>query len=219
MLEFTATADLKDTNVKNKYLDKIIYNYPLINFRSSGYTKDFQNFGTDSEPWERTLIALIMSEYRKYLFADCKLNIKPVIMLKSQKIKESEDFYEEFFSKIDSLTGSEIQELYSAKIDILTQALDYFKAKDSSFQLLEHSLKSSFTKDNSIIINGAADNSRENQLLVNSLEDEDNPIRLIFAVDMLNEGWDVLNLLDVYKRQAIEMGEYEKGISKFWNRQ
>lgn len=199
MLEFTATADLKDTNVKNKYLDKIIYNYPLINFRSSGYTKDFQNFGTDSEPWERTLIALIMSEYRKYLFADCKLNIKPVIMLKSQKIKESEDFYEEFFSKIDSLTGSEIQELYSANIDILTQALDYFKTKDSSFQLLEHSLKSSFTKDNSIIINGAADNSRENQLLVNSLEDEDNPIRLIFAVDMLNEGWDVLNLFDIVR--------------------
>jgi len=199
MLEFTATADLKDSNVKSKYLDKIIYNYPLINFRASGYTKDFQNFGTDSELWERALIALVMSEYRKYLFADHRLNIKPVIMLKSQKIVESEGFYEEFFSRMNNLTGSEIQELYTAEIDVLTQALDYFKGKDSSFQLLEHSLKNSFTKESSIIINGAADNNRENQLLVNSLEDEDNQIRLIFAVDMLNEGWDVLNLFDIVR--------------------
>jgi len=36
-------------------------------------------------------------------------------------------------------------------------------------------------------------------LLVNSLEDLDNPIRLIFAVDMLNEGWDVLNLFDIVR--------------------
>lgn len=199
MLEFTATADLKDTNVKNKYLDKIIYDYPLIKFRKSGYTKDFQNFGTNSELWERALIALIISEYRKYLFADCKLNIKPVIMLKSQKIKESEDFYELFFERINLLTGTEIQELYLSEIDVLTKALDYFKAKDTTFQLLEQSLKNSFTKDNSIIMNGASDNNKENQLLVNSLEDKDNPIRLIFAVDMLNEGWDVLNLFDIVR--------------------
>ena len=199
MLEFTATVDLKDTNVKSKYLDKIIYNYPLINFRASGYTKDFQNFATDTSLWERALIAIIMSEYRKYLFADHKLNIKPVIMLKSQKIVESEEFYEEFFTKMNNLTGSEIQELYMAEIDVLTQALDYFKKKDSTFQLLENSLKNSFTKDTSIIMNGAADNNKENQLLVNSLEDGDNPIRLIFAVDMLNEGWDVLNLFDIVR--------------------
>lgn len=199
MLEFTATADLKDSNVKNKYLDKIIYNYPLINFRASGYTKDFQNFGTDSDLWERALIALIMSEYRRYLFADCRLNIKPVIMLKSQRIKDSEDFYEEFFTRIESLTSSELAGLYSSGIEILIEALDYFKAKDSSLELLEHSLKSAFTKENSIIMNGAAEDNRENQLLVNSLEDDDNPIRIIFAVDMLNEGWDVLNLFDIVR--------------------
>lgn len=37
-------------------------------------------------------------------------------------------------------------------------------------------------------MNGTSDNNKEKQLLVNSLEDLDNPIRLIFAVDMLNEG-------------------------------
>lgn len=48
-------------------------------------------------------------------------------------------------------------------------------------------------------MNGASDNNKEKQLLVNSLEDKDNPIRLIFAVDMLNEGWDVLNLFDIVR--------------------
>ena len=48
-------------------------------------------------------------------------------------------------------------------------------------------------------MNGSSDNNKENQLLVNSLEDLDNPIRLIFAVDMLNEGWDVLNLFDIVR--------------------
>ena len=86
MLEFTATCDLKDNNVLAKYQDKIIFNYPLSSFRESGYTKDFQNFATDTDLWTRTLIALVMSEYRKFLFTDLKLNIKPVIMLKSQKM-------------------------------------------------------------------------------------------------------------------------------------
>ena len=36
-------------------------------------------------------------------------------------------------------------------------------------------------------------------MLVNSLEDQDNPIRVVFAVGMLNEGWDVLNLFDIVR--------------------
>ncbi len=36
-------------------------------------------------------------------------------------------------------------------------------------------------------------------LLLNSLEDRDNPKRVIFSVDKLNEGWDVLNLFDIVR--------------------
>ena len=199
MLEFTATCDLKDTNVLQKYKDKIIFNYPLISFRESGYTKDFQNFATDTDLWERTLMALVMSEYRRFLFADLKLNIKPVVMLKSQKIDESKSFYDEFFKKVKELTSYEIQNLELVGIEKLTEAINYFKEKDDTLELLEQSIKTSFTEDTSIIMNGSSDNNKENQLLVNSLEDLDNPIRLIFAVDMLNEGWDVLNLFDIVR--------------------
>ena len=38
-----------------------------------------------------------------------------------------------------------------------------------------------------------------NQILVNTLEDKNNPIRAIFAVQKLNEGWDVLNLFDIVR--------------------
>ena len=39
---------------------------------------------------------------------------------------------------------------------------------------------------------------KENQqILLNTLEDRDNHIRTIFAVQKLNEGWDVLNLFDI----------------------
>ena len=199
MLEFTATCDLKDANVLQKYKDKIIFNYPLISFRESGYTKDFQNFATDTDLWVRTLMALVMSEYRRFLFADLKLNIKPVVMLKSQKIDESKSFYDKFFKKVKELTSYEIQNLELVGIEKLTEAINYFKEKDDTLELLEQSIKTAFTENTSLIMNGSSDNNKKNQLLVNSLEDLDNPIRLIFAVDMLNEGWDVLNLFDIVR--------------------
>ncbi|MCU9938184.1 DEAD/DEAH box helicase family protein [Mycoplasmopsis felis] len=181
MLEFTATCDLKDTNVLNKYKDKIIFNYPLVSFRQSGYTKDFQNLATDTDLWTRTLIALVISEYRKFLFTDLKLNIKPVLMLKSQKIAESRSFYDEFFKNIKEITTQNLFSLIHAEIPVLTKALQYFKEKDNSLELLVNSIQNSFTKETSIIMNGSEDNNKTNQLLVNSLEDTNNPIRLIFC--------------------------------------
>lgn len=211
LLEFTATADIKDKNVRAKYLDKMIYNYPLLKFRESGYTKDFQNFATNSTLWERALMAMVMSEYRKYLFSDAGVNIKPVVLFKSQRIKDSEEFYDEFFKKLKSLSTSDLEGLYNTEIKELISALDYFKKKDNSLMLLVHSLKDGFSKDNSIIMNGAADNTTEQQLQINSLEDKSNPIRFIFAVDMLNEGWDVLNLFDIVRLYDTRQGSGKAG--------
>lgn len=203
LLEFTATADLKDKNVEEKYRDKIIYNYPLKNFRESGYTKDFENFKINTDAWERTLMALILSEYRRFLFSDCEQNIKPVIMLKSKTTKESECFYNEFFEKMNKLNSVEIEKfyMYTEEEKYLKEALDYFREKDknNSFNFLKESLKNSFTKEKTIIINGKSVGNDEKQLLLNSLEDKKNNKRIIFAVDMLNEGWDVLNLFDIVR--------------------
>ena len=199
MLEFTATCDLKDANVNNKYKDKTVFNYSLVSFRESKYTKDFQNFATDTDLWTRTVIALVLSEYRKFLFADLKFNIKPVILLKSRKITESKSFYNNFFKKIKNLTSYELSNLESIGIDILSKAIHYFKQKDENLEILLHSIKNGFSQDTALIINGTSDDNKEKQILVNSLEDISNPIRIVFAVDMLNEGWDVLNLFDIVR--------------------
>ena len=199
LLEFTATLDL-DEKVEKKYRDKIIYNYPLKNFRESGYTKDFVNFSINADTWKRTLIALILSEYRRFLFSDCGQNIKPVIMLKSKVIKESRSFYDKFFEKINKLDSSDFENL-PKEDKYLKKALDYFRDKDKNktFEFLKESIRDSFVEEKAIIINGNEDNNVEKQLLLNSLEDKKNNKRIIFAVDMLNEGWDVLNLFDIVR--------------------
>ncbi|MBW2741651.1 MAG: type III deoxyribonuclease, partial [Deltaproteobacteria bacterium] len=54
--------------------------------------------------------------------------------------------------------------------------------------------------DESRCISVNEEKEKENQqILLNTLEDKDNRIRAIFAVQKLNEGWDVLNLFDIVR--------------------
>lgn len=199
LLEFTATANLNDENVRVKYLDKIVFDYPLAKFRESGYTKDFQNFQADLPAWERSLIALVLSEYRRALATEIRQDVKPVVLMKSSKVSESEEFYSEFFSKLADLDPGQILRLDSGE-GIYHEAIGYFRSRDLSLQQLVAAIKLGFSKDRSIIVNSRNQaEAKETQLALNSLEDESNPFRIIFAVEMLNEGWDVLNLYDIVR--------------------
>jgi len=207
LLDFTATANLKDDNVREKYRDKLIYDYPLREFRASGYTKEFDNFQTDYDVWNRTLISLIISEYRRYMFADNQMNVKPVVLFKSKNISESEIFFDEFFHKLRNLTSENIVALEEIDNNLFQSSLSYFKEKDETYQFLVETLKISFQKENAIIMNSkSTDNTKEKQLAVNSLEDKNNPYRIIFTVDMLSEGWDVLNLYDIVRLYETRQG-------------
>ncbi len=55
-----------------------------------------------------------------------------------------------------------------------------------------------FDHVNCISANNDAE-AEQNQIRLNTLEDENNPVRAVFAVQKLNEGWDVLNLLDIVR--------------------
>lgn len=211
MLEFTATADLEDPNVKSKYLDKIVFDYTLAKFRESGYTKDFQNMQGDYSAWPRTLGALILSEYRRHLFGDAGQNIKPVVLLKSKTIKESQAFYDEFFNNLNNLSRDEILSFENTDNAYLREAIAYFKAKDPTLNGLIFDLKLGFSQDKSMIINNKSDSEeKEKQIHVNSLEAKDNPYRIIFTVNMLNEGWDVLNLFDIVRLYETRDGKNGK---------
>lgn len=209
LLEFTATADLKDPNVEKKYLDKIVYDYTLSKFRESGYTKDFNNMQGDYDRWTRTLLALVISEYRRHLFGDNGQNIKPVVLLKSKTIKESMAFYDEFYQKLNNLKTDEILKYKDSDNEYLRNSIGYFLKKDPSLNSLVSDIKLGFSVENSILLDSKTI-SEDKQIYVNSLEAKDNPYRIIFTVDMLNEGWDVLNLFDIVRLYETRDGKNGK---------
>lgn len=90
LLEFTATADHSNNDIANKYFDKILFDYSLKQFRIDGYSKEVKVLQVDIDNIERALQACLLSQFRRKIFEKNRLHIKPVILLKSKTIKESE---------------------------------------------------------------------------------------------------------------------------------
>lgn len=199
MLEYTATVDLTNSAIYEKYQNKIIYEYSLKQFRQDGYSKEVKVLQADLDNIDRMLQAMILSQYRRKIAEKNKLHLKPVILFKSKTIKESEKNEEEFHKKIRELTVRDIQKIKSqANGSVLEKAFDYFEKQVISSDNLLTELKEDFSEEKCMLLD--SDNiDEEKQLRLNSLEDKNNETRAIFAVDMLNEGWDVLNLFDIVR--------------------
>ena len=101
LLEFTATCDIENPLGKSKYDDKLIYNYPLKNFRIDKISKEVKVLQSDTLNFDRAVMALLLSQYRLKLFQKYGKRIKPVIMLKSKTIAESKNFYVEFQNRLN----------------------------------------------------------------------------------------------------------------------
>lgn len=199
LLEFTATMDLSNDNLSEKYLPKLIYDYPLKDFRKDGYSKEVKVLQADMQPFERALQAVLLSQYRQKIFEKNKKRIKPVLLLKSKTIKESQAFFEHFRDGIQALKASTLESIRSANTDsTMKNMFDYFSANNITFENLITELKEDFAENKLISVN-SKEESEAKQLAVNSLEDEKNEFRAVFAVDKLNEGWDVLNLFDIVR--------------------
>ena len=84
----------------------------------------------------------------------------------------------------------------------------YYQSKD--LEQVVRDLQWDFTNETILNANDSSFLSEENALLLNSLEDNNNPIRAIFAVAKLNEGWDVLNLFDIVRILAKELPAPER---------
>ena len=198
MLEFTATVDLNHPEVAKKYNDKILYDYSLKQFRKDGFSKEVNVLAADMNPIDRTFQAVILSQYRRKLAEANGILLKPVILVKSQKIAESKEFEKQFLDYIKRLTPSIVEEIYHNSRDIIKKAFEYFIERKISFENLIKELQSDFSEEKCRTVN-SKEESENLQLEINSLESYNNEIRLIFAVDMLNEGWDVLNLFDIVR--------------------
>lgn len=200
MLEFTATMDLTNAEIARKYEDKLIYDYTLKNFRKDRYSKDVETLETDSaDAMNRVLPALLLSQLKRKLFASIGQNIKPVVMLKSKTIADNKAHFEQFKKLLAGLRPSDIDRVKAMAVggDLLT-AFDFFARQGITADNLILELREDFAEERLLLVDGN-NISADKQKLLNSLEDTANGIRAIFAVDMLNEGWDVLNLFDIVR--------------------
>ena len=199
LLDFTATAELRNEFVAAKYKDKLLFDYPLSAFRKDGYSKEVEIFKSDSELEERVLQAVILSHYRKKLFAEMGFDIKPVIMFKSKNVEPSKKFMQDFIDKIEILKPSDLEHIKASNTEgILKKVFDCFTDKKLDFTDLIEELKIDFSKERCVSANDDKEKGKL-QIQLNTLESAENPIRAVFAVDKLNEGWDVLNLFDIVR--------------------
>ncbi len=199
LLEFTATVDLTDANLAAKYKPKLIFDYPLKEFRRDGYSKEVKVLQADLQPFDRAIQAVLLSQYRRKIFEKYKKHIKPVMLFKSKTIKDSQAFFEEFSDGIQGLQASVLDAIRAVTTDAtLITIFAYCDAHGITMENLVAELKEDFSEDKLITVN-SKEESETKQLAVNSLEDKHNEYRAVFAVDKLNEGWDVLNLFDIVR--------------------
>lgn len=198
LLEFTATADLTNPFIAEKYYDKIIFDYPLKRFREDGYSKDIEVVEADLAPIDRALQAVVMSQYKRKLFSTLGLNRKPVVMFKSKTIKENNEFLKTFVEAITHLKQEKIAFLRGLACDDLQAAFRYFEEHGITDENLILELQEDFSEERLLLVDGN-NITPEKQQYLNSLESPENDYRAVFAVDMLNEGWDVLNLFDIVR--------------------
>ena len=199
LLEFTATHDYENSAMVEKYRNKVVYRYDLKDFRNHRYSKDIELVRSDFGQEDRMLQAIILNHYKQHVAAEYGIQLKPVILFKAQKtIAQSRENKADFHKLIDELTGSQIDRIRASEVEVVQRAFRFFDENCITSGQLAQRLKSDFQERYCL-----SDNSKEeketNQILVNTLEDRDNPIRAIFAVEKLNEGWDVLNLFDIVR--------------------
>ena len=200
LLEFTATLDYDNAEILKKYQDKVLFKYDLAQFRIDKYSKEINLIRSQYDEQERILQALILNLYRQELATANNINLKPVILFKAKKtIKESEQNKLNFHNLIDLMSAQLVDQIRdTATVSVVQKAFNFFNSINISSAEISRRIKSNFRFENCISANNDEE-AEKNQLLLNTLEDENNPIRAVFAVQKLNEGWDVLNLFDIVR--------------------
>lgn len=199
LLEFTATCDIHNPQIRAEYESKIVYDYPLSKFRADGYSKEIKTLRSDVSVMERAIQAIMLSQYRLKVFQDNRLSVKPVVLFKAAKIADSNAFMEDFIDTVKNLTGDELRRVSElTDNETLGEAYTYFEKNGISFEQLAQELRDDFSAEHCISANDDKE-AAARQIALNSLEDATNPYRAVFEVKKLDEGWDVLNLFDIVR--------------------
>lgn len=147
LLEFTATADFSHPAIAQKYENKVIFNYQLKKFREDLYSKDVEVLESDLEPLDMALQAMILSQYKRKIFAEIKQDIKPVLLLKSKTIPANKDIYTIFISAVANLDEAGIERIRQRAKDDLLAAFSYFDKQGITASNLILELQEDFAEE------------------------------------------------------------------------
>lgn len=204
LIEYTATIDLNNDALFNKYKDKIVYQYDLKRFMDDGYSKNVVLLRANEDDQQKMLNGILLSQYRKYIARDNEITLKPIILFKSNTISTSMNANATFLNLVNNLNENQLAKVienglavFQNENSIYHKMFLYYKEKKIS-KIVED-IKWDFVEETILNANESSFISDNNALLLNTLEDDNNPIRVIFAVAKLNEGWDVLNLFDIVR--------------------
>lgn len=204
LLEFTATINLCDSNIWNKYKNKIIYQYDINKFMRDGYSKQIVLMQTNDDDSAKMLDAILLSQYKKIIaYRNNILNFKPIILFKSNRISIAKERQLMLMQLITMLSPSQIiNHFHNKKSSLISdnsiwvEVISLYMSSDL-IKIIKQ-IQDDFHHLNIINVNDPV-LSKERMMLLNSLESIDNPVRAIFAVEKMNEGWDVLNLCDIVR--------------------
>lgn len=199
LLEFSATIP-KEKSVEEKYKNLKVATYTLREFSEDKFCKNIYSLSYENKALEtRFLGACVSSLYKELLAQHHNIeNFKPCILFKSERIEESKKNQERFNAFLENLSPLDLENFFHYSRNAFFKAAKSFFDEQNYTANLTAFLQTKFKKSTQINTNNEKE-LEKGMLLLNSLEDRDNPKRVIFSVDKLNEGWDVLNLFDIVR--------------------
>ncbi|GAA9520662.1 DEAD/DEAH box helicase family protein [Helicobacter pylori] len=199
LLEFSATIP-NEKSVKDKYKNLKVATYTLKEFSEDKFCKNIYSLSYENKELEtRFLGACVSSLYKELLAQHHNIeNFKPCILFKSERIEDSKENQERFNAFLDNLSPLDLENFFNHSQNAFFKDAKNFFDKQKYTPNLAALLKTKFKKSVQINTNNEKE-LEKSMLLLNSLEDRQNPKRVIFSVDKLNEGWDVLNLFDIVR--------------------
>ncbi len=199
LLEFSATIP-KEKSVEEKYKNLKVATYTLKQFSEDKFCKNIYSLSYENKELEmRFLGACVSSLYKELLAQHHNIeNFKPCILFKSERIEDSKENQERFNAFLENLSLLDLENFFNHSQNAFFKDAKNFFDKQKYTPNLVAFLQTKFKKSTQINTNNEKE-LEKGMLLLNSLEDRDNPKRVIFSVDKLNEGWDVLNLFDIVR--------------------
>ncbi|TPH49838.1 DEAD/DEAH box helicase [Helicobacter pylori] len=199
LLEFSATIP-NEKSVKDKYENLKVITYTLREFSEDKFCKNIYSLSYENKELEtRFLGACVSSLYKELLAQHHNIeNFKPCILFKSERIEDSKENQERFNAFLENLSPLDLENFFHYSRNAFFKDAKNFFDKQNYTPNLAAFLQTKFKKSTQINTNNEKE-LEKSMLLLNSLEDRDNPKRVVFSVDKLNEGWDVLNLFDIVR--------------------